>query len=65
MERPAEPGQFKSWQRALAENTLTPEQLKILQDMVGKDHVDSLQTAAKMLDWQDGVLNPDEHMYGF
>jgi len=56
---------FKSWERALAENRLTPEQLKVLQDMVVNDHLDSIKTAAKMLDWQDSIINPDEHMYGF
>ncbi len=56
---------FKSWEKALAENRLTPEQIQVLQEMVGKDNVDSIQTAARMLDWQDSILNPDEHMYGF
>ena len=65
METTAEYGGFKSWQRALAEGNLTPEQMKVLDDMVGTDNVDSIQTAAKMLDWQDGVINKDEHMYGF
>ena len=65
MEYPAESGRFKSWQRALAENQLTPEQMKVLKDMVGINNVDSVDTAAKMLDWQDSVINPDEHMYGF
>ena len=65
MELPIEQRGFKSWQRALADHQLTPEQMKVLEDMVGKDQVDSVQTAAKMLDWQDGVINKDEHMYGF
>jgi hypothetical protein len=56
---------FKSWQRALADNALSPEQLKVLQDMVGSENVDSIETAAKMLDWQDSIIHPDEHMYGF
>jgi hypothetical protein len=64
MENPAE-NEFKSWQRALAEKKLTPAQMKILEEMVGTEQVDSFETAAKMLDWQDGVINPDEHMYGF
>ncbi len=65
MENSTGQGQFKSWELALAENRLTPEQMKVLQDMVGKDNVDSIQTAAKMLDWQDSIINKDEHMYGF
>ncbi len=56
---------IRSWQRALAENSLTPEQLRTLQDMVDAGQVDTIETAAKMLDWQDGVMDPPEHMWGF
>ena len=62
---PADHEPFKSWQRALAEDRLTPEQLKVLQDMVASEQADSIDTAAKMLDWQDSIIHPDEHMYGF
>ena len=55
---------FRSWQRALAEKSLSPEQLRVLEEMVEKGEVDSIETAAKMLDWQDTVINPEEHMYG-
>ena len=65
MEPSSDQNSFKSWQRALAENKLTPEQLKVLEDMVGTENVDSVQTAAAMLDWQDSIIHPDEHMYGF
>jgi hypothetical protein len=65
MTNQAEPEHFRSWQRALAENKLTPEQLRTLQDMVDSGQVDSVETAAKMLDWQDGVIAPEEHMRGF
>ena len=61
----AEHEHFKSWQRALAESKLTPEQLKTLQDMVDSGQVDSVETAAKMLDWQNEVIDPEEHMWGF
>ncbi len=56
---------FKSWVRALEENRLTPEQLAVLKDMVDQGQADSPQAAAAMLDWQDSVIHPDEHMYGF
>jgi hypothetical protein len=56
---------FKSWARALAEGRLAPEQLALLSDMVNKGQAESLEAAARMLDWQDTVNNPDEHMYGF
>jgi len=65
MEDPAQPYLFTSWEKALRENKLTPEQLKTVQDMVGQEDIDSIQTAAKMLDWQDSIINPPEHMYGF
>lgn len=60
-----EQGQFKSWQRALGENQLTPEQLKILQEMVDSGQAESVENAAGILDWQDGVIDPPEHMWGF
>jgi len=42
-----------------------PEQKAVLQDMVDSGQVESIETAAKMLDWQDSVIDPPEHMYGF
>ena len=56
---------FRSWQRGLADGTLTPEQLAILKDMVDTGQVESIETAAKFLDWQDSVIDPPEHMWGF
>ena len=56
---------FSSWQRGLAEGTLTTEQMAVLKDMVDSGQVESIEPAAKMLDWQDSVIDPPEHMYGF
>jgi hypothetical protein len=56
---------FTSWENALAQNKLTTEQIATLQGMVDGDQADSLAAAAKMLDWQDSVITPPEHMYGF
>jgi hypothetical protein len=56
---------FSNWQRGLAEGTLTPEQMGTLKEMVDSGQVESIETAAKMLDWQDSVIDPPEHMYGF
>ena len=61
----AEEAQFKSWRRALAENKLTPDQLAVLQKMVEDRQAETLEAAAAFLDWQDTVIQPDEHMYGF
>jgi len=57
--------EFNSWQRGLSEGTLTAEQMTILKDMVDSGQVASIETAAKMLDWQESVIDPPEHMYGF
>jgi len=57
--------EFNSWQRSLGEGSLTPEQKAVLQDMVDSGQVESIETAANMLDWQDSVIDPPEHMYGF
>ena len=61
----AEQQPFKSWQRALADNKLTPDQVQILQDMVDSGQAQSVENAAGILDWQDGIIDPEEHMYGF
>ena len=60
-----EESRFKSWQQALADNKLSPEQLAVLQQMVEDGEAASIEAAAARLDWQDTVINPDEHMYGF
>lgn len=57
--------QFKSWRQALAENRLTSDQLAVLQKMVEDGEAGSIEAAAARLDWQDTVINPEEHMYGF
>ena len=57
--------QFKSWRQALADNRLSRDQLAVLEKMVEDGEADSVETAAARLDWQDTVINPDEHMYGF
>ncbi len=56
---------FKSWRLALAENILTADQLAVLNKMVEDGEADNIEAAAARLDWQDTVINPDEHMYGF
>jgi hypothetical protein len=61
----AEEFQFKSWRVALAEKQLTVEQLAVLEKMVEDGEADTVEAAAVRLDWQDTVINPEEHMYGF
>ena len=65
MTAPIENEGFKSWQQALAQNVLKPEQMAVLEAMVRDGEATSIEAAAAMLDWQEGVMHPDEHMYGF
>jgi hypothetical protein len=55
---------FKSWRLALENGKLSAEQLAVLKDMVEKHQAETLEAAAVMLDWQDSVIDPPEHMYG-
>jgi hypothetical protein len=57
--------QFKSWRQALAEGRLSEDQRHVLEKMVEDGEAGSVEAAAARLDWQDTVINPDEHMYGF
>jgi len=57
--------QFSSWRQALAEHRLTPDQFAVLEKMVEDGEAETVEAAAARLDWQDTVINPDEHMYGF
>ena len=64
MASPHEKKEFDSWHKALSENKLKPEQLVVLQNMVDSGQFTSLERAAQFLDWQETVIDPDEHMYG-
>lgn len=57
--------EFDSWDRALRENKLKPKQVEVLQGMIQDGLVKSLERAARLLDWQDMILDPEEHLYGF
>jgi len=56
--------EFESWYRALITDVLTPKQLAVLQRMVDEGQIENLERAAQLLDWQETVIDPDEHMYG-
>ena len=64
MASPHEKKEFESWHRALKAGTLTPDQLAVLQTMVDEGQAENLERAAQLLDWQETVIDPDEHMYG-
>ncbi len=59
-----EKSEFDSWLLALQADVLTDAQIRILQQLVDDDKADSLEGAARFLDWQDSVLDPTEHLYG-
>ena len=56
---------FRSWRQALEQNRLTRDQLAVLEKMVEDGEARTIEAAAARLDWQDTVISPDEHMYGF
>ena len=57
--------EFTSWVQALKAEQLTPEQLAVLELMVTDGEAESPAQAAQLLDWQESVIDNDEHMYGF
>jgi len=65
MTEPTNDGGFRSWRMALEANTLSPEQMELLEDMVSKGEAADIAAAAVMLDWKDGIIHPAEHLYGF
>ena len=64
MALPWDKREFSSWREALADSRLTKKQVDLLEGMVREGQADSIQAAAEMLDWQESVVDPDEHMYG-
>jgi hypothetical protein len=56
---------FKSWRLALEQGRLSRDQLAVLEKMVEDGEAKTIEAAAARLDWQDTVIMPDEHMYGF
>jgi len=64
MARPNEKKEFDSWHKALQENKLKPDQLAVLQKMIDDGEAETLEKAAQLLDWQETVIDPDEHLYG-
>ena len=55
---------FESWARALQEDILKPNEIAVLQEMIDDGRATTLLQAAQMLDWQETVIDPTEHMYG-
>ncbi len=56
--------EFDSWLLALQADMLTDMQIAILQQLIDDGKAGSLEEAARLLDWQDTVIDPTEHFYG-
>ena len=64
MARIEEKSEFDSWLLALRAGVLTDTHIRTLQQLVDDGKADSLEGAARYLDWQDSVIDPTEHFYG-
>jgi hypothetical protein len=64
MARIDENQEFSSWHLALQTGVLTEMQISTLQQLVDDGKADSLEEAARFLDWRDSVIDPTEHFYG-
>ncbi len=61
---PLPPEKFSSWQSALEQSLLKPEQVAVLQTMVDEGHAKTVDEAASLLDLQEIIIHPAEHMWG-
>jgi hypothetical protein len=61
---PLPPEQFSSWQSALQQSLLKPKQVAALQAMVDEGQAKTLDEAASILDLQETIIHPPEHMRG-
>ena len=61
---PLPPEKFSSWHSALEEDLLTPKQVAVLQTMVDEGQAKTLDEAASILDLQETIIHPAEHMRG-
>ena len=61
---PLPPENFSSWRSALKQGILKPEQAATLQNMVDEGPIKTLDDAASLLDLQETIIHPAEHMWG-
>jgi hypothetical protein len=61
---PTATAEFPSWEIALAEGQLKREQLTTLQTMVDEGKARTLKEAASVLDLEETIIHPAEHMWG-
>ena len=55
---------LRNWAHALATGTLTDEQRHVLEDMVAAGQAETLEEAARLLDWQTEALEQVSSMWG-
>ncbi len=65
MAHPWDKSKFDSWRNALEGGVLGSKELSLLREMVSGHQATTVEAAADLLDWQETVIDPDEHMYGF
>ena len=61
---PLPPEKFSSWQSALEQGLLKPKQVAVLQTMVDEGQAKTLDEAASILDLQETIIHPPEHLRG-
>ena len=61
---PLPPEKFSSWRSALEQSQLKPGQITVLQTMVDEGQAKALDDAASILDLQEIIIHPAEHMWG-
>lgn len=61
---PTPTAEFPSWAIALTQSRLTREQFTTLQTMIDEGKASTLQEAASVLDLEETIIHPAEHMWG-
>jgi hypothetical protein len=56
--------EFASWESALKQSLLKPAEVAVLQTMVDEGKAKALDDAASILDLQETIIHPAEHMWG-
>lgn len=65
MIKPTPPAQPDTWEARLANGTLTETEWELLREMVDEGEVETLEEAARLLDFRERELNRAQSFYGF
>ncbi len=55
----------RTWEARLAQGKLTEEEWKVLRALVENGDVETLEDAARLLDFRERELNKEDSFYGF